>query len=176
MVSESLRSAVQTAIAAGLDFLDSAVEPSGAWRCDYHGTFQLEEDRIPPFVAALGVLALEPCTLHRAENLFSRSRSFILSHMKFPGLWRWAPHGFEIDSTSVCSLAVGRHSHPWIFFGRNVRPILSCRDDNGRFLTWMSQFGPFGMPNDDDPIVNANVITYLGDREETRPFSAGSQA
>ncbi len=170
MVSQSLWSAAQAAIARGLDFLESAVGPDGAWRCDYYGTFQLEEDRIPPFVAALGVVALQSCPPpQHIENILSRSRGFILSHIKFPGIWRWAPHGFEVDSTSVCSLAVGRHSHPWLFFGRNVQPVLSCRDDNGRFLTWMSSFGPFGMPNDDDPIVNANVVTYLGDREETRP-------
>lgn len=61
MVSQSLWSAAQAAIARGLDFLESAVGPDGAWRCDYYGTFQLEEDRIPPFVAALGVVALQSC-------------------------------------------------------------------------------------------------------------------
>ena len=88
MVSDSLRSAAETAIASGLDFLESAVESDGAWRCDWHGSTEPEEDRIPPFVAALGVLALEPCTAHRTGNILSRSCGFILSPHGFPGIWR----------------------------------------------------------------------------------------
>ena len=49
--------------------------------------------------------------------------------------------------------------------------MLSCRDRRGRFPLWTGRLGAFGMPddNDYDPVINANVIAYLGDRAETRP-------
>lgn len=168
LVAASLRSAAEAAVTHGIGFLDSVVGADGAWRCDWSGPTQPPEDRIPPFVAAFGVLALDAAADERAAALISRSRRFILSRIEAPGIWRWAPHDFEVDSTSICSLAAGPQRHPWLLLGRNVRVILSRRDDSGRFPTWMGSCGPFGEPNDIDPVVNANVVTYLGDRDETR--------
>ncbi len=164
---EQLRSVAESAVTKALDFLQATVEPTGAWPCERHG-FGPVEDRTPPFLAAAGALALEACGDDRAGNILSRTRGFVVSRIESPGLWRWPPHEFDLDSTSVCSLAAGPNRHPWLFLGRNVSRILSNRDDGGRFLTWMSPRGPLGMPNDADPVVNANVVAYLGDREETR--------
>lgn len=164
---EQLRSAAEFAVTKGLDFLQAAVETNGAWPCERHG-FGPAEDRTPPFLAAAGALALEVCDDYRAGNILSRTRGFVVSRIEVPGLWRWPPHDLDLDSTSVCSLATGPQRHPWLFLGRNVSHILSNRGDDGRFLTWMSPRGPLGMPNDADPVVNANIVAYLGDREETR--------
>jgi hypothetical protein len=42
--------------------------------------------------------------------------------------------------------------------------ILANRDEAGRFKTWLR---PEGVLNDTDSVVNANVLLYLGVREET---------
>ena len=168
IIPDPLRSAARSAIGAGLAHLETAVDANGIWPCEQHDRTGFSGTPSPPFLAASGVLALEVCNDPQVEEIVARSRSFILSHIESPGLWRWPPFGFDLDSTAVCTLALGAHRHAWLFLGRNVGPILSCRDGNGRFLTWTSPLGPFGMPNDADPVVNANIVAWLGDRAETR--------
>ena len=164
---QQLRQVAKSAIADGLVFLGQAVETNGAWPCERLGSGPAE-DRTPPFLAAAGALALEACGEGQAENILSRTCDFVVSRIEPPGLWRWAPYELDLDSTSVCSLASGPHRHPWLFLGRNVSRILSNRDRKGRFLTWLGTHGPLGEPNDADPVVNANIVAFLGDREETR--------
>ena len=63
-------------------------------------------------------------------------------------------------------------SHPWILLGRNVPRLLANRDDTGRFMTWILDedqpdvVAPFRI--EADPVVNANVVAYLGDHPATR--------
>lgn len=171
LVSLRLRTAALEAVAHGLDSLRESVEGNGAWPLEWHRPTGPAESKTPPFLTGLGVLALDVCDHRQARSILSRSRDFLVSSMEYPGLWRWPPHPLDLDSTGVCALALGPHSHPWMFFGRSIPRILSCRDDRGRFPLWTGHLGPFGIPddNDYDPVINANVIAYLGDRAETRP-------
>ena len=72
----------------------------------------------------------------------------------------------------MCSLAVNVRTLR-LFFS-NIERILSNRDAEGRFLTWMWEPDWSGLPQglslppETCPVVNANVISYLGDRPETR--------
>ena len=91
--------------------------------------------------------------------------------MEYPGLWRYYRHlPPDLDSTALCSLVIG--DHPWIVLGRNVPRILGNRDEEGRFMTWAFAEDEPGVVAsfriEADPVVNANVIAYLGDRPETR--------
>ena len=91
--------------------------------------------------------------------------------LKYPGFWRYYRHlPQDLDSTTLCSLVIG--THPWILLGRNVPGILANRDKEGRFKTWMlSKDEPNVVATfrfEADPVVNANVIAYLGDHPETR--------
>ena len=167
---EQLHSAAESAVVAGLAFLPTVLDQSGAWPAVWHPRGGPAESKTPPFLTGLGALALEVCEDHRARSILLRSRDFLVSRIEYPGLWRWPPHPLDLDSTAVCALALGPRRHPWMFFGRNVPRILSCRDDSGRFPLWTGRLGPFGIPddNDYDPVINANVIAYLGDRAETR--------
>ncbi|MCY4006619.1 MAG: hypothetical protein OXE84_07320 [Rhodobacteraceae bacterium] len=166
--AQQLRVAMKSAVTRGIGFLDTAVVESGAWPCESYGSCPDADDR-PPFLAAAGALALEASGDQRVRNVLASTREFLMSRIEPPGLWRWAPFNLDVDSTCLCALALGPQFHPELFMGRNVEHILSNRDTEGRFLTWMSASGPFGSPNDADPVVNANVVTYLGDRADTRP-------
>jgi hypothetical protein len=88
--------------------------------------------------------------------------------MEYPGVWRYWPRlPPDLDDTAICSLAA--KPHLWLLLARNVELLLSCRDRQGRFRTWMA--GPEHLEsalNPADSVVNANVIAYLGDRPETR--------
>ena len=182
-----LQEAMARAVESGLRFLDGVIGAEGAWPAV--GIYDRGRTTVPewtPFAAAVGILALEACGAPRAAALRARSRAFLHSRIEYPGVWRYysglAP---DLDDTALCSVAAG--SHLWLLMGRNVGPILSCRDDEGRFRTWIVPKGeclkPYrstesaGMvpgdgsessPNTVDSVVNANVLAYLGDRPETR--------
>ena len=161
-------------IRRGLDFLASTIDENGAWHCIRFNTANPDIPRHferPPFVSALCVLALESSDEARARDLRTRTKDYLVDTMEFPGLWRYYGHlPQDLDSSTLCSLVIG--THPWILLGRNVPPILANRDDKGRFMTWVlakdepTVVSPFRI--EADPVVNANVIAYLGDHPETR--------
>ena len=170
----ALAKAGRESIRRGLDFLESTIDHKGAWHCIRFNTANPDIPRHferPPFVSALCVLALESSDEARARALRTRTKDYLVDTMEFPGLWRYYRHlPQDLDSTTLCSLVIG--THPWILLGRNVPQILANRDDKGRFMTWVlakdepTVVSPFRI--EADPVVNANVIAYLGDHPETR--------
>ena len=161
-------------IRRSLDFLESAVDPNGAWHCIRFNVADPDIPRHferPPFVSALCALALESSDEERAKALCAATRSYLVDTIEHPGLWRYYRHlPQDLDSTAVCSLVIG--SHPWILLGRNVPRILANRDEDGRFMTWVLEEDQPSVVSsfrtEADPVVNANVLAYLGDRPETR--------
>jgi hypothetical protein len=71
---------------------------------------------------------------------------------------------FDLDCTACASVALQR-THPFITRGYNVRYFVENRNEAGLFYTWV---GNAASTNSVDSVVNANVVLYLGDREETR--------
>ena len=174
VTAETLVGAARESMHRGLVFLESAVDGNGAWHCI---RFNLGAPDIPrhferpPFVTALCVLALESCDDERAGSICARSRRYLADTMEYPGLWRYYRHlPQDLDSTTLCSLAIG--SHPWIALGRNVPRVLANRDEDGRFLTWVLEDDEPDVVTsfriEADPVVNANVIAFLGGHPETR--------
>ena len=170
----ALARAGRECIRRALVFLDSTIDENGAWHCI---RFNIADPDIPrhferpPFVSALCALALESSDEARAKAMCAATRRYLVKTIEYPGLWRYYRHlPQDLDSTTLCSLAIG--THPLIMLGRNVPRILANRDEQGRFLTWAlaadepDVVSPFRI--EADPVVNANVIAYLGDHPETR--------
>ena len=171
LTPEDLREVTGASTGRGLEFLKRHVEADGAWPSRKYKNWELTGSwsvEFPPFVGGLGMLALKECANPAAEELRARTHAFLHTCIEYPGVWRYWPHLVpDLDSTAICSLAATPHL--WLLLARNVDAILSCRDGQGRFLTWMyAQDGPDAAPNDVDCVVNANVIACLGEREETR--------
>ena len=171
---ETLARAGRESIRRGLRFLESTVDQNGAWHCI---RFNLSDPKIPrhferpPFISALCVLALQCCDEAQARALCAGTRGYLADTAEHPGFWRYYRHlPQDLDSTTLCSLAHG--THPWILLGRNVPRILANQDREGRFMTWVLEddepdvVASFRI--EADPVVNANVIAYLGDHPETR--------
>ena len=173
LMPEDLRKATVAATGQGLEFLKRNVEADGGWPSRVYKNWELSGSwrvEFSPFVAGLGLLALEECADPAAEELRARTRAFLHARIDYPGVWRYWPHLVpDLDSTAICSLAATPHL--WLLLGRKVEAIeaiVSYRDGEGRFLTWMrAPDGPGAARNDVDCVVNANVIAYLGDRVET---------
>ena len=172
--SEALARAGRESIRRGLVFLESTIDKQGAWHCIRFNVAKPDIPRHferPPFVSALCVLALESCQEARARAMCAATRAYLVNTMEYPGLWRYYRHlPQDLDSTSLCSLVIG--THPWILLGRNVSRLLANRDEEGRFMTWvLAEDQPDVVSTfriEADPVVNANVIAYLGDHAETR--------
>ncbi|MYH57140.1 MAG: hypothetical protein F4145_03825 [Boseongicola sp. SB0675_bin_26] len=170
----SLAGAGRESIRKGLTFLESAIDDNGAWRCIRFNVGDPDIPRHferPPFVSALCVLALECSGEALAQAICSATRTYLADTIEYPGLWRYYRHlPQDLDSTSLCSLVVG--AHPWIALGRNIPPVLANRDEDGRFMTWVLADGEPDVVSrfriEADPVVNANVIAYLGDHPATR--------
>ena len=172
--SETLAVAGRESIRRGLVFLESTIGENGAWHCI---RFNVADPNIPrhferpPFVSALCALALESCNEARAQAMCTATKAYLVDTIEYPGLWRYYRHlPQDLDSTSLCSLVIG--AHPWILLGRNVPQVLANRDDEGRFMTWvLAKDEPNVVERfriEADPVVNANVIAYLGDHSETK--------
>ena len=157
-----------------LAFLETTISENGAWHCI---RFNVADPNIPrhferpPFVSALCLLALECCGEERAKTMCAAARGYLIDTIEHPGFWRYYLHlPLDLDSTSLCSLVLA--NHPWILLRRNMEKMLENRDGEGRFMTWVLEDGepdvvtPFRI--EADPVVNANVIAYLGDIPETR--------
>ena len=175
---EAAAEAGREAIRRGLAFLESTLDANGAWHCI---RFNIADPNVPrhferpAFISALCTLALAGSNEERARAIRARTRAYLIDTMEHPGLWRYYRHlPQDLDSTALSSLVV--NDHPWMQLGRNLPPILANRDEDGRFMTWVLAEGE---PNvmaafriEADPVVNANVIAYLGNRPETRQVGA----
>jgi len=171
---DELAGAGRESIGRGLDFLESTIDDNGAWHCI---RFNVADPNVPrhferpPFISAYCVLALQRCREARARSICAATRTHLVDTVEYPGFWRYYRHlPQDLDSTTLCSLVIG--THPWILLGRNVPQILANRDQDGRFTTWiLTEDEPDVVSRfriEADPVVNANVIAYLGDRPETR--------
>ena len=171
---KDLVKAARESIRRGLVFLESTLDEHGAWHCIRFNTADPGIPRhyeSPPFVSALCVLALESCDEPRASAMCATTKAYLADTMEYPGFWRYYRHlPQDLDSTTLCSLALG--THPWILLGRNVTQVLANRDEKGRFMTWvLAEDEPdvvLRFRIEADPVVNANVIAYLGDHPETK--------
>ncbi|MYA35204.1 MAG: hypothetical protein F4030_08640 [Gammaproteobacteria bacterium] len=178
---DALSEAGRVNIRRGLEFLDSAIDENGAWHCIRFNTADPEIPRHyekPAFISAFCTLALECCEDERARAIHARSLEYIVETMEYPGLWRYYRHlPQDLDSTALCSLLVG--SHPWILLERNIPQILANRDAEGRFMTWLlGENEPDVVARfriEADPVVNANIIAWLGGSPETRPETRDAQ-
>ena len=170
----ALAAAGRDSIRRGLAFLESAIDGNGAWHCI---RFNMADPDIPrhferpPFVSAFCALALERCGDAQARALYKAAGKYIGGTIEYPGLWRYYRHlPQDLDSTALCSLVI--EDHPWILLKRNLPRILENRDEHGRFTTWVLVADEPDVVSrfrlEADPVVNANVIAYLGDRPETR--------
>ena len=170
---EMLADACRESIRRGLDFLESGIDENGAWHCIRFNTADPDIPRHyerPPFISAFCALALESCDEPKARALCAATRAYLVDTMEYPGLWRYYRHlPQDLDSSTLCSLVIG--NHPWILLERNVPEILANRDENGLFQTWiLADDEPDVVSTfriEADPVVNANVIAYLGERPET---------
>ena len=179
-------SSIRRAIEKGVAFLESAQLPSGEIPIETSPTPEMSGDCVRDpvvFPAALAARALSITS--SATRVRSRALDFLLREMEPDGLWRYpsSEHPghdhipLDVDDTSIASaalLAAGREVPD------NRRFLLANRNRSGLFRTWIVRWWPHPRKiyrffrhttaevGDVDAVINANVVIYLGDCEETR--------
>jgi hypothetical protein len=122
------------------------------------------------FVTTLVLYSIARIDHPRASMMTKKALSFLTKEMRGPGLFQYYSSkntrsiDFDVDDTACASVALQR-SHPFIMRGYNIRHFIENRNEANLFYTWV---GDAVVANDVDSIVNANVVLYLGDRDETK--------
>jgi hypothetical protein len=102
-------------------------------------------------------------------TMTNKAISFLKVEMRGPGLFQYYTskntRSMELDlDDTACASVVLRRNHPLVDGGRNVEYFMQNRNEAGLFYTWLGVAAP---ANDVDSVVNANVVLYLGERDET---------
>ncbi|HEX3111079.1 MAG TPA: hypothetical protein VHU41_18400 [Thermoanaerobaculia bacterium] len=183
-------SSIRRAIEEGVAFLESAQLASGEIPIETSPTPEMSGDCVrDPVVFTTALAARALAITPSADRVLSRALDFLVREMEPDGLWRYPSsehpgHDYiplDVDDTSIASaalLAAGRQ------IPDNRRLLLANRNRQGLFRTWMVRWWPHPRKTyrffadstaevgDVDAAINANVVVYLGDREETRPAIA----
>ncbi len=182
----STAASIRRAIEAGVAYLESAQLPSGEIPIEVAETPEMpgDCDREPvvfPAALAARALSITPSAL----RVRTRALDFLVREMNRNGLWRHPstakPEHYgtplDLDDTSLASAALAAAGRS---FPDNRAILLEYREHNGLFLTWIPEwwrhplltyrfFKYTAKPRDIDAVINANVVVYLGARNETRP-------
>jgi hypothetical protein len=159
-------------IRRGLRFLYDNQLPYGEFRTYASPSIDM---RVTFFESSIFVTTFVLYSIARIDQLrvammTKKALSFLTEEMCGPGLFQFFTSknvrsiDFDLDCTACASVPLQR-SHPLILGGYNIRQFIENRNEAGLFYTWV---GDAVMANDLDSVVNANVVFYLGDRDETK--------
>jgi hypothetical protein len=160
------------AVLRGMQFLHDNQRPYGEFRTyaspslDLSAAFSDSCVFVTTFVLYSIAGIDSPC----GTEMTKKAISFLAGEMTDLGLFQYYTSknirsiGFDLDDTACASVVLQRN-HPFVDDGHNVECFMENRDEAGLFYTWV---GGTAVENDVDSVVNANVVLYLGDRDETR--------
>lgn len=156
----------------GLRFLYDHQLPCGEFRTYASPTIDM---RVTRYDSAIFVTTFVLYSIARIDHpcvttMRNKAISFLTEEMKSPGLFQYYTSKntlsieYDLDDTACASVALER-SHPLVIGGYNVEYFMENRNEGDLFYSWVGVEAP---ANDVDSIVNANVVLYLGDRDETK--------
>jgi len=162
---------ISPAVDRAIGFLDRAQLPSGEFRADRYSDRSMTRNaqcKSTPYGTAYVLYSLGFTDNPRSAGLIDRGCRFLLGEMDAPGLWRYFSVGEsetlppDLDDTS-CAAYVLKDRHDYLILGLSDRLFLLNRTEDGRFRTFLST------TIDDEVcgLVNANVVLYLGETDET---------
>ena len=179
-------SEISNAIEKAIGFLESAQLPSGEIPIEVSATPAMTGECVrEPCVFPAALAARTLAITSAAARVRSRTLDFLEREMNREGLWRHPSSDkpqnydtpFDVDDTSIASVALAAAGRK---VPDNRRLLLANRDRDGRFRTWIVRWWPHPVltrrffryttaeVSDVDAVVEANVVLYLGEREETR--------
>jgi hypothetical protein len=161
----------QASISKALDFLYANQLPYGEFKT-YASTDPQMQNKYnfdsSPTIATFVLYSIGFIDDQRAKEMTRKALNFFLEEMEGPGVWRyWTSRNYkkidpDLDDTACASYALKVNNIP---FKSNLDAILANRNSDGLFYTWLIDSRE---ANDVDCAVNANVLLYLGENENTK--------
>jgi Prenyltransferase and squalene oxidase repeat len=163
---------IDLSIIKAIDFLYRSQLPYGEFKIYASPNKDLEgcSFESSPSVAAFVLYSTQFVDHPKVAEMKRKALNFLVEEMEAPGVWRfWSSRSQvridpDLDDTCYISFVLREH-HPHILFGSNIQIILDNRNEQGLFYTWIRDRRA---KNDVDSVLNANVLFYLGEREETQ--------
>jgi len=126
-----------------------------------------------PFTTAIVLYGLSFCSHTLLNSIQEKAYRYLEAEQEGPGLWRyWSSDNENTiapDLDDICCISFLVENAPVRFrrelFNKELL-IRNRHNPSGLFFTWIK---PEGEDNDVDGIVNANVLMYLGENEDTVP-------
>ncbi|MBN2542067.1 hypothetical protein JXI42_04310 [bacterium] len=170
--AELSRTRLREAIPRGVEFLKTNQMNHGEFKTyrahDESLTVNLVYDA-SPFVTTFVTYSISFVDNPVVKNITGKALAFFLKEGEPPGLWRfWTSRSGksidpDLDDISCISFLLEQNDIPM----KSIVPtVIGNRNEQGLFNTWVRDSG---QKNDLDCVVNANVLLFLGDREETIP-------
>lgn len=162
---------LEHAISAGIDFLYQNQLPYGEFKTYACSDEEMTTDCYfdsSPFATTFVLYSTSFVDDPRVKDMKGKAISFFLDEMDSRGLWKyWTSRNDrninpDLDDTSCISHILLKNEIP---FKSNLDVILANRNNQGIFYTWVRD--PH-RENDIDCVVNANVLLYLGENEDTK--------
>jgi hypothetical protein len=172
----TLRESLTQSISEAVDILCQNQFPSGGFPNYMSSDREMEKDcRFDHCVFSSTVIGycLTFSKDEKAIQTLQKIREFLTREMIYPGIWcYWSTDSSlriipDMDDTCCASFLL-RKSHPYLLRGESITLLLRNRSEGGLFYTWLNPSPDFEEQKDIDSVVNANVVLYLGEREETR--------
>lgn len=178
--SEAEKDRIDASVDKAVNFLIQNQLPSGGFlmRCDGNRDGQNSPCKESGnfFFTAQVLIALNDISERQDLAALKQKAVGFISKLEENGLWRF--NGFlppDTDDTSVASLSLKVNGHA---FSPNIDRLISSRDQNGLFKTWIPE-GESGLDDsftneDVDCVINANILAYLAkmnfnDKEVIKP-------
>lgn len=170
---------IYVAISKTLNFLAQNQLPYGEFKT-YLSTDEKMADNCvfdsSPFVTALILYCISFVEEPKVKEITQKAVQFLVEEKETPCLWRfWSSRNskhkklpLDLDDTACVAYVLKQYYSPLLYsflFGFNKTILLNNRNEYGLFHTWII---PPGYKNDVDSAVNANVLFYLGECEETK--------
>ncbi len=171
----------QEAIERGVAFLKKNQLPHGEFRTlasprqDLDGA-KYDQSAFPTTLITYSINFLNSPT---AKRVLRKALKFLLREMHVPGFWSYwgvsSPRQLPIDSDTTSNAQVVLRLNG-VAVPENRQRLLANRDEQGRFYTWLlddslKSVGGNFVPADNylnvNPVINANVLAFLGHSEQT---------
>lgn len=178
---------IDVVISKALNFLAQNQLPYGEFKT-YFSTDERMEDKCvfdsSPFVTALILYCISFVEEAKVKEITQKAVQFLVEEKEIPGLWRfWSSRNPkhnklppDADDTACVAYALKQYYSPLLYsfiFGSNKTILLNNRNEYGLFYTWIIPPGykvdsVLNVNDDVDSVLNANVLFYLGECEETK--------
>lgn len=173
---------IATSISKSLDLLHQNQLDYG----EFKTYFSLDKAMMPgtcsfdstPFTTSFVIYSISFIEDPRVNQMRQKAIRFLVEERETGGVWRfWSSRSLknklsppDLDDTACVAYALKKHYSPLLYsflFGSNLRIFLNQRDEQGLFYTFILPNQP---KNTIDSAVNANVLLYLGECDETKPI------